>query len=215
MALSVNINTATHVNQYGFSGSSILVALKAGHVFLPFIPVHTEVHRDGAAKVCYQRTQQVYLFLRQHKPQKWRYLNLAAGFCTAHGSALAMCFCAWPWQPEDPRVGHGHLSRLTKGCRQPQRYPTVSIKTQKKLKKKRATIRSFIHCPPALAASTSSTEIFFLSNSTTSTVNLLIFSFGAGSLLDVFPADQEDRQGSAELCLLLDRQCLQKQIVPI
>lgn len=47
-----------------------------------------------------------------------------------------------------------------------------------KVMKKRAPIRSFIHCPPALTASTFSTEFFFLSNSTTSTVNLLIFSVG-------------------------------------
>lgn len=46
------------------------------------------------------------------------------------------------------------------------------------VQKERAPTRSFIHCPLTLTASTSSTDFFFLSNSTTSTVNLLIFSVG-------------------------------------
>lgn len=95
----------------------------------------------------------------------------------------------WPrgqqWSRASPRQCPG----LRAGCW--QGHPTLSVAALEELRKKRAAVWSFTDCLPLSLLRHLAQDFFFLSNPTTSIVNLLIFSSSEGRLMNVFPADQK------------------------
>lgn len=126
----------------------------------------------------------------QHKPRTRRYPDPAAGCCTPRASTPAMLSCptlagrgATGWSRLPPKARPRVLAAAT--IPHGRHHGSVQVGHEMSYNQVIYPLPSRSRCFDSRHRNS------FLSNSTTSTVNLFIFSFGAGRLLGVFPVDQE------------------------